>query len=132
MPEEAPGIGEETEIFHSVGVRESDGICLREGGARHFRRIRPFRWATCNLRAADVAGKYAIWIHDNQFYSNHLFASTGSGRGGVNMTIRIEKNTFTLARDPAPVAGHAAFRNLGAQMEQRIKAGGNRFVGMQP
>jgi hypothetical protein len=51
------------------------------------------------------AGKYSAYVHDNKFISNHLFVSSGEP---VNMTIRIEKNTFTLAQDPppAPSASH--------------------------
>ena len=76
-------------------------------------------------------GKYSIWIHDNKFISNDLFASTDD-RGGVNMTVRIEKNTFELAQDPPPTDGHKPFQNLGPELEASIKAGNNTFQGMQP
>jgi len=74
-------------------------------------------------------GRYAAWIHDNRFVSNDLFV--GSYRP-VNMTVRIEKNTFALARAPAPTQTHSAFWRIGPQLEARVKAGGNTFEGMEP
>ena len=76
-------------------------------------------------------GKYSIYIHDNTFISNDLFASSGSRRGVTN-TVRIERNTFKLADDPAPTQGHTPFRGLGGALEAKIKAGNNKFEGMQP
>jgi hypothetical protein len=69
-------------------------------------------------------GKHSIFIHDNRFISNDLFVSS---RRPVNMTVRIEKNTFTLATDPSPTQGRTAFRRIGAELEERIKAGQNVF-----
>ncbi|HUU44085.1 MAG TPA: hypothetical protein VMX57_09910, partial [Planctomycetota bacterium] len=77
------------------------------------------------------AGKYSIFIHDNSFISNDLFASTGS-RQGVTNTVRVEKNTFKLADDPPPTKTHAPFRLLGDELDAKIKAGGNTFEGMEP
>jgi len=74
-------------------------------------------------------GKYSIYIHDNTFLSNDLFVSSSRP---VDMTVRIEKNTFTLATEPEPTQGHAAFRRLGDALEAAIKEGGNVFQGMQP
>jgi len=76
-------------------------------------------------------GKYSIYIHDNTFISNDLFASSGSRRGVTN-TVRMERNTFKLADDPAPTQGHTPFRNLGGDLEAKVKAGNNKFEGMQP
>ncbi|GAH71646.1 unnamed protein product, partial [marine sediment metagenome] len=69
------------------------------------------------------------YIHDNEFVGNDLFASAGRP---VTNTVRIEKNTFKLASDPAPTEGHAPFRRIGGALEGRIKAGGNTFEGMAP
>jgi len=67
-------------------------------------------------------GKYSAYIHDNSFFSNDLFISTNSR---VNMTIRIENNTFTLA--PDPTAGHTPFRNIGTELRASVMKGGNVF-----
>jgi len=74
-------------------------------------------------------GKYSIYVHDNQFISNHLCVASYRP---VNMTVRIEKNTFTLAGDPAPADGYQPFRRIGPELEAQIKAGQNVFKSMQP
>jgi len=73
-------------------------------------------------------GKYSIYIHDNLFISNDLFAS---GRAG-SMTIRVEGNRFTLARTPEPTEGHRPFRGIGEDIQKAIRDGGNIFEGMKP
>ncbi|MGB2821800.1 MAG: hypothetical protein WBF17_12515, partial [Phycisphaerae bacterium] len=72
---------------------------------------------------AAPAGRYSAYIHDNRFVTNHLFASSSQA---VTQTVRIEKNTFTLAKDPPPVPTKTRFRRIG-ELEQAIKAGGNTF-----
>jgi len=72
---------------------------------------------------AAPAGKYSAYIHDNRFVTNHLFASSSRP---VTQTVRIEKNTFTLAKAPPPVPTKSRFRRIGP-LEQAIKAGGNTF-----
>ncbi|TFG88755.1 MAG: hypothetical protein E4H17_01860 [Gemmatimonadales bacterium] len=72
---------------------------------------------------------YAIHVHDNRFVSNDLFVASQTP---VNMTVRIEKNLFTLSTVPPPVEGHTPFRRLGADLEASIQAGGNTFHGMKP
>jgi len=74
-------------------------------------------------------GKYSAWIHHNRFVSNDLFL--GSYRP-VNMTVRIEKNTFVLATDPPPTESHAPFWRIGPALEAAVRAGGNTFEGMRP
>jgi len=75
------------------------------------------------------AGRYSIFIHDNRFVSNDLFVSSGPP---VNMTVRIEKNTFALATKPPPTEGHTPFRRIGDALEKVIRQAGNTFEGMQP
>lgn len=70
------------------------------------------------------AGKYSIYIHDNQFVSNDLFISSYRP---PNMSIRIENNRFVLGTQPPPTEGHTPFRGLGAELEKAVKAGGNIF-----
>lgn len=70
------------------------------------------------------AGKYSAYIHDNRFVTNHLFASSGRP---VTQTVRIEKNTFTLAKDPPPTPAKTRFRRLG-ELERAVRAG-NTFAG---
>ncbi|HUT37451.1 MAG TPA: hypothetical protein VNE39_28480 [Planctomycetota bacterium] len=74
-------------------------------------------------------GKYSAWVHDNRFLSNDLFVGAGSP---VNMTVRIEKNTFTLATDPPLTEGRQPFWKIGPDLENAVKAGGNRFEGTPP
>lgn len=74
-------------------------------------------------------GKYAIYVHGNQFLSNDLFVSSSAE---VNMTVRIEANRFTLATEPPPTEGHTPFRKIGRALEEGITAGGNSFEGMGP
>ena len=74
-------------------------------------------------------GKYSVYIHDNRFVSNHLFANSHQP---VNMTVRIEKNSFVLAEEPPPVKDRRAFRNLGDALERIVKTGGNLFEGTLP
>jgi len=68
--------------------------------------------------------KFAAYIHDSRFVSNDLFVGSD---GPVNMTVRVEKNTFTLAADPPPTEGHQPFWKIGPELEAAITAGGNRF-----
>lgn len=75
------------------------------------------------------AGQYAMWIHDNRFESNDNFIGSN---GSVDMTLRIEGNTFTLATTPAPTSNRAVFYNIPGEMQTTILGGGNTFVGMAP
>jgi Right handed beta helix region len=75
------------------------------------------------------AGKYSTYVHDNKFISNDIFVGANTN---VNMSVRIEKNTFTLATTPPPTKGHAPFYKLGTALETAIKSGNNTFVGMSP
>ncbi|MBM4034375.1 MAG: hypothetical protein FJ291_21735 [Planctomycetes bacterium] len=74
-------------------------------------------------------GKHSAWVHDNRFISNDLFIGA---TGPVNMTVRIEKNTFTLAAAPPPTEGRQPFFKLGPELEAAIRAGANRFEGLPP
>ena len=80
-------------------------------------------------RGAAPAGKHAVWIHGNRFVSNDLFVAATRP---VNMTVRVEGNTFVLAKDPPPTETHTPFRRLGGALEASVKAGGNRFEEMKP
>ena len=74
-------------------------------------------------RGPAPAGKYSAYLHDNRFVTNHLFASSSRA---VTQTVRVEKNTFTLAKDPPPVPATSRFRRIGP-LEAVIRAGGNTF-----
>ena len=69
------------------------------------------------------AGKYSVYIHDNRFVTNHLFVSSSRP---VTQTVRIEKNRFTLAKDPPPVQAGTRLRKLGP-LQRLIETGGNTF-----
>jgi hypothetical protein len=72
-------------------------------------------------------GKHAVLVRDNQFISNDVFIAATRE---VNMTLRIENNTFRLAADPPPTEGHGRFRNIGPALQKAIECGGNAFNGM--
>ena len=76
-----------------------------------------------NGPAAD-SGKYSVYVHDNSFMTNDLFLNSYSE---VNMSVRIENNTFTLVGKPLVTERESRLRNLGAGLEQSIKLGGNKF-----
>jgi hypothetical protein len=91
-------------------------------------------WATGVLfigmdRGPAERGKYSIYLHDNTFVSNDLFVTSYRR---VTNTVRMERNTFKLQRDPTPTVGHTPFRAIGKPFEEIIKAGDNTFEGMQP
>ncbi|GAH80796.1 unnamed protein product, partial [marine sediment metagenome] len=78
-------------------------------------------------------GKYCMFIHDNEFFSNNLFVgSSASKRRPDNMTIRIERNSFHLAAVPEPTTGHKPFHGISEDLVEGIRTGGNTFEGMQP
>jgi len=62
-------------------------------------------------------GKYSAYVHDNEFFTNHLYASADRP---VTQTVRIEKNTFTLVGDPPTVETKSRFRRVG-EMEKDIR-----------
>lgn len=64
-------------------------------------------------------GKYSIFIHDNQFVSNDLFASSGSP---VNMAVHISDNVFMLSDEFPSTEGREDFRRLGDSLEEQIRA----------
>ena len=69
-------------------------------------------------------GKHSIYIHDNRFIGNHLFILA---RGGpVTQTVRIERNRFTLADEPPPLAVPDRLRGLG-ELEKQVRQAGNTF-----
>jgi hypothetical protein len=80
-------------------------------------------------KGAAESGKHSVFVHDNEFHSNDLFVAASTE---VDMTVRVEENTFTLATTPKPTSTHTPFRGLGAAFEEAIKAGKNAFVGMGP
>lgn len=75
-------------------------------------------------RGQSQTGAYSIFIHDNQFISNDLFASADQP---VNMTIRIKRNRFTLSATPLPTKGRMAFRKIGTSLENLLGSEENVF-----
>jgi hypothetical protein len=61
---------------------------------------------------------YSVFVHDNHFVSNDLFASSGRP---VNMTVRIEGNVFELSRELPPTQGREDFRRIGDLLEGQIR-----------
>lgn len=119
------------EVHNNTIIALTTDARTRHGGYGHSG-----QWASAIYfvgmdRGPAEEGKYSIYIHDNRFISNDLFMSTGSSRGVTN-TVRVERNTFKLAGDPAPTEGHTPFRNLGGHFEAKIKSGKNKYEGMQP
>jgi hypothetical protein len=80
-----------------------------------------FIWMKYGLSDMD---KYAAWIHNNQFFSNDLFLNTGVE---VNMTVRVENNTFTLLKKPFATAEINRIRGVGQAFEKQVRNGNNVF-----
>ena len=70
-------------------------------------------------------GKYSAYIHDNQFFSNDLFFNSG---WEVNMTIKLEDNTFTLLREPFVIERDNRIFDVGEAFEKEVRASKNTFV----
>ena len=90
------------------------------------------QWAAAIYLVAMVngpaeSGKHSVYVHDNSFVSNDLFVAATQD---VNMTLRIEKNTFLLSPDLPPTDGHARYRNIGPALREAIERGDNDFRGM--
>ena len=71
-----------------------------------------------------VPGKYAAYVHDNRFFSNDLFLNTGTK---VNMTVRIENNTFTLLKKPFATDRTDRIRGVGEKFEREVRNSNNVF-----
>ncbi|MPY90359.1 MAG: hypothetical protein GEU99_20860 [Luteitalea sp.] len=85
----------------------------------------PLYFVAMTSGPADV-GEYAAYIHDNKFFSNDLFV--GAQDGEVNMTVRIEDNTFILVDDPPPTVGRQRYYQIGAALEAVVENGDNTFI----
>jgi hypothetical protein len=73
-------------------------------------------------RGAAPQGKHSIHIHDNTFISNDLFMNSYTD---VNMTVRVENNTFQLVGAPHTTERTSRFRELGMALEAVVGEGGN-------
>jgi len=104
-------------------------------GLTHYRQTRhgdygdSGEWATAIMfismkQGPAEPGKYSAYIHDNRFVSNDLFLN---GSTPVNMTIRLENNTFTLAETPFSTDRQSRFRVVGPALEKEAASGGNVF-----
>jgi hypothetical protein len=69
-------------------------------------------------------GKYAAYAHNNQFFSNDLFLNTGVE---VNMTVRVEDNTFTLLKTPFATIEADRIRGVGNNFEKQVRNANNVF-----
>lgn len=70
-------------------------------------------------------GKYTAYVHDNQFFSNDLFFNSG---WEVDMTIKLEDNTFTLLKEPFAIDRESRIFDVGEGFEKEIKASNNTFI----
>jgi hypothetical protein len=87
-------------------------------------------WATAIMligmdRGPAEEGKYSAYIHDNQFYSNDLFFNSG---WEVNMTIKLENNTFTLLKEPFAIERESRIFDVGEAFEKEVRASKNTFI----
>ena len=87
-------------------------------------------WATAVMligmdRGPAEPGKYAAYIHDNQFFSNDLFFNSG---WDVDMTIWLEDNTFTLLKEPFAIDRHNRIHDVGESFEEMIRESRNTFI----
>ncbi|NOY37287.1 MAG: hypothetical protein GXO83_06895 [Chlorobi bacterium] len=69
-------------------------------------------------------GKFAACVHNNRFFSNDLFLNTGTE---VNMTVRIENNTFTLLKKPFATVRTNRIRGVGEAFEKQVRNSNNTF-----
>jgi len=70
-------------------------------------------------------GKYTAYVHDNQFFSNDLFFNSG---WKVDMTIKMEDNTFTLLKEPFAIDRDKRIFDVGVAFEKEIQASKNTFL----
>ncbi len=87
-------------------------------------------WATAIMLIAMTKGpadpgKYSAYIHDNQFFSNDLFMNSGYE---VNMTIKLENNSFTLLKEPFAVERENRIFDVGEWFENEVRNSNNTFV----
>jgi hypothetical protein len=105
-------------------------------GITHYRKVwhgdygNTGDWATAiMLIAMDKgpadSGKYSAYIHDNQFFSNDLFFNSG---WEVNMTIKLENNTFTLLKEPFATERESRIFDVGEAFEKEVRASRNTFI----
>jgi len=104
-------------------------------GLTHYRKTRhgdygdSGEWATAIMfiemkHGPSEPGRYSAYIHDNRFVSNDLFLNASSP---VNMTIRLENNTFILAKTPLVTERDSRFRVVGPALERQVTSEGNVF-----
>ncbi len=87
-------------------------------------------WATAIMLIAMTkgpaeAGKYSAYVHDNEFFSNDLFFNSG---WNINMTIKVEGNTFTLLKEPFTTVRTSRIFDVGLDFEQQIRSSDNVFI----
>lgn len=74
-------------------------------------------------------GKCFINIHDNEFISNDIFIANAY-KLDPTLTIKVENNTFKLG--PNPTKKPSVFLQIPPELQEKIKAGNNKFEGMEP
>ncbi len=87
-------------------------------------------WATAIMmigmdRGPADPGKYTAYVHDNQFFSNDLFFNSG---WEVDMTIKLENNTFTLLKEPFAIDRESRIFDVGEAFEKEVRASKNTFI----
>ncbi len=87
-------------------------------------------WATAIMLIGMVngeaePGKYSAYVHNNQFFSNDLFFNSGYK---VNMTIKLENNTFTLLKEPFTVERNNRIWDVGEWFENEVRNSKNTFI----
>ncbi len=87
-------------------------------------------WASCIMfvsmnRGAAPEGKYNSRVYGNVFMGNDLFLNSYEP---VNMTVKIENNTFRLLNQPFTTGRpDGRLRNLGPELEKAVLDSGNKF-----
>lgn len=74
-------------------------------------------------------GKYYAYLHDNEFISNDIMLGTSS-KVSPELGLRVEKNIFKLGENPTEKP--SVFHRIPPELQQRIQAGQNTFVGIKP
>ncbi|MFC1614270.1 hypothetical protein ACFL5K_03130 [Gemmatimonadota bacterium] len=120
------------EVYHNtfIAFTEYDDNDIWHGGYGNTG-----NWASTIMfigmdRGPASSGKYSIDVHDNDFISNDLFLNSSTE---VNMTVRIENNSFKLAGAPHSTDRDNRIRAVGAALENAvINTGGNQFTLDEP
>lgn len=116
------------EIHDNTFIALTEHRDTRHGGYGDSGRWACALWFVGMTRGPAPTDRYSVLIRDNRFVSNDLFV----GGRATGMSIRIERNSFSLAKNPPPTREHRVFRGVGPDVQRTVREGANTFEGMAP